>query len=148
MAASIAYDVVKQRWLVKDQYGVEKGEFSAVLKWKGGCVFTTGSLAVGAIESLVVGGGTSFVSMQHFVGTLPLTNVGTTLTAVCTLVHGATVTTGCRVFISPKAALAQGVILAGGYVPSTSCVNIVVGNIAPVTGGSQPAIGVDVLAIG
>ena len=86
--------------------------------------------------------------IQKITGTIPLTNVGTVASVTATLTGMTGVAIGDIVIPTVKSTgLVAGVSLDGAWVPTTNVVNIKLNNVSLSTGGSQSALGVDVLVI-
>lgn len=102
-----------------------------------------------ATTTLAVGGGTSLTKLFRTIGTLPLTNVGTLLSAIATIggVASAGIDVGDSIIVNPKAALVAGVIIADNYIPTTNVVLVKLANIINTQVGSQPLQSCDILVV-
>jgi len=106
-----------------------------------------GSLANVQAASLTVAGGGAVTYLKKMGGTLPLTNVPTAGAAVATIT-GMTVAVGDTLYATVKATgLIAGIGIAGVHIPTTNVVVAKLVNPAIDTAGSQPAVGIDIVAI-
>ena len=112
-------------------------------------VGTLATIQKASVAQLVVGGQT-VTSILEASGTFPgLTAVGTEGVGVATMTGVASlgVLAGDVVFGVPKGALAANIGFSHFYVPTTNVINIYVVNNSQASAGSQPAVGVDVVAM-
>jgi len=109
------------------------------------------NLNVGTLATLQaanIGAGDTLSKIGFLSGTLGgIAAVGTSAIAVGTVTGMTGLAVGDKVFGLPKSALAGNIGIAGFHVPTTNVLNAYVINPDPVTAGSLPSVGLDVLYI-